>query len=133
MLSVLGRPRLPGAVQRDIRNGRPLKQRHPGERNSGRPTGLLPGWKEAQAPDGKTYYFNASTGETRWERPAAEETGGGSVRNSGADRPNVPTTAVVVAARPVIPGVAGLAKLPKGWRMITGADGKPCKNEAEGV
>ena len=30
------------------------------------------GWKEAKAPDGKIYYFNASTGETKWDRPVDE-------------------------------------------------------------
>ena len=30
---------------------------------------LLPGWKSATTPDGRTYYYNAGRQETRWERP----------------------------------------------------------------
>ena len=26
-------------------------------------------WKEASAPDGRKYYYNAETGETRWDTP----------------------------------------------------------------
>lgn len=28
------------------------------------------GWQEAKSPDGKSYYYNRRTNETRWERPA---------------------------------------------------------------
>ena len=31
---------------------------------------LLAGWKEAKAPDGRTYYFHTETKETKWTRPA---------------------------------------------------------------
>ena len=43
----------------------------------------------------------------------------------GAEKPKAPTTALAVKVKPVIPGVPGMAKLPNGWRMVTGADGKP--------
>ena len=115
MLAKMGRPRLPGVLQRDIRNSKPLRPTRSSDRSASH--GLLPGWKEAKAPDGRTYYFHAESGETKWDKPAAEE-------SSAGERPKKPTAALVVRAKPVIPGVAGLAKLPRGWRMITGADGK---------
>jgi len=118
MLAVMKRPPLPKTLQRDIRNGFALRPTRSDDRSSGRPSGLLPGWQEAKAPDGRTYYHHEN-GEVRWDRPAAPDA------QSGSSRPSIPTTAVVVAAKPVIPGVPGLAKLPMGWRMITGADGKP--------
>ena len=34
-------------------------------------SGLPKGWQESTAPDGRTYYYNKSSGETKWERPAA--------------------------------------------------------------
>ena len=35
-------------------------------------TGALPaGWIEADAPDGKKYYYNQNTGATSWEKPTA--------------------------------------------------------------
>ena len=38
----------------------------------------------------------------------------------------MPSTAVAVRVKPVIPGVPGnVGKLPGGWRLITGQDGKP--------
>jgi hypothetical protein len=122
MLAKMGRPKLPTALQRDIRNGKPLMSRGPVKDRSG-VSGLAPGWKETKGPDGRTYYFNAA-GETRWEKPLAAD--GGSSRSSEVDGVRaVATTAVVVASKPVIPGVPDMAKLPRGWRMMTGADGKP--------
>ena len=101
MLAKMGRPRLPGVLQRDIRNSKPLRPTRSSDRSASH--GLLPGWKEAKAPDGRTYYFHAESGETKWDKPAAEE-------SSAGERPKKPTAALVVRAKPVIPGVAGLAK-----------------------
>ena len=79
--------------------------------------GLPAGWTEEVDPSsGDVYFYNAATGETKWDRPAAPQ--------SASAPPAVPSTAVVAAAKPVIPSVAGIAKLPRGWRMITDADGK---------
>ena len=114
------RPQLPKALARDIRQGASLKNRGASnDRSAVGSGGLLPGWQEATAPDGKTYYYNAESGETRWDKPAAAENTG------GAEKPKAPTTALAVKVKPVIPGVPGMAKLPNGWRMVTGADGKP--------
>ena len=74
MLAALGRPKLPNMVQRDIRNGKALRPTRTGpERSGGKPSGLLPGWKEAKAPDGRTYYYHAASQKTQWERPQPEE------------------------------------------------------------
>jgi hypothetical protein len=121
MLTALARPKLPGTLQRDIRSGFVLRPTRGVSDRSGLGSGLAPGWKEAKAPDGRVYYFHEKSGEVKWERPAKA----GSSDSVGESRPQMPSSAVVVAARPVIPGVAGLAKLPRGWRMITGADGRP--------
>lgn len=31
-------------------------------------------WKEAKAPDGRTYYWNTTNKETRWEKPEVART-----------------------------------------------------------
>ena len=80
---------------------------------------LPPGWTEAFTPEGKPYYFNSESGETRWERPAPPSNDDNLSERSA----ELKKGAMVVAAKPVIPGVAGLAKLPRGWRMITDKDG----------
>ena len=118
MLAKLGRPNLPSALQRDIRKGMALRSRGASnDRSAATAGGLLPGWKEATAADGKTYYFNAESGETRWDRPSA---------GAPAAKPKVPGTAVVVKVKPVIPGIptSGIGKLPNGWRMMTTSEGK---------
>ena len=32
---------------------------------------LLPGWTEHISPNGLTYYYNASTNQSQWDRPVA--------------------------------------------------------------
>ena len=124
--------RINHALGLDIRRGKTLKPNFevndrssaPGTRNE-----LLPGWREAQSGDGRTYFYNEA-GETRWDRPAAvEEGGGGPSGHSSRRGSNNPGggggTALAVMQKPIIPNVAGIGKLPRGWRLITGADGKP--------
>ena len=120
MLAKLGRPKLPGRLQRDIRNSKALKPASTNDRSGLADNLLPPGWTEAFTPEGKPYYFNSESGETRWERPAPPSNDDNLSERSA----ELKKGAMVVAAKPVIPGVAGLAKLPKGWRMITDKDGK---------
>ena len=54
------------------------------------------GWKDAKAPDGRTYYFHTETKETTWTRPAAD-------------------LAAPAAADP---------PLPAGWKQAKAADGR---------
>lgn len=59
------RPVMPGNLARDIRKGRALRSAGTtDDRSAAGAGGLLPGWKEATSPDGKTYYFNADTQES---------------------------------------------------------------------
>jgi len=119
MITTMKRPALPKGLQRDIRIGRMLRATAgPAKQQQ---NGLLTGWAEAKAPDGKTYFYHAESGEVSWERPAA------AAADKDGGKPKVPSSAVVVAAKPVIPGIPvanGVAKLPRGWRCLTGADGK---------
>ena len=57
---------------------------------------LPAGWKQAKAPDGRTYYFHTETKETTWTRPAA-------------------ALAAPAAADP---------PLPAGWKQAKAADGR---------
>ena len=116
--------RINEALGRDIRKGKQLKQNFNCNDRSGAngvAGALAPGWREAQAGDGRTYYYNEE-GQTVWERPLADPSGkGNSSRKNSAPR----STALTVKAKPVIPGgMQGIGKLPRGWRLITGADGK---------
>jgi len=109
---------LSDALAIDIRRGKLLRPTSVHDRSAPQGVaGQLPeGWQEAATPEGRPYYYNEA-GETRWERPAEEP--------AGDERPK-PSTALAVVQKPVIPGgVAGIGKLPRGWRMVTGADGKP--------
>jgi len=46
------------------------------------PTKAVTPWQEFTTPEGKPYYFNTVTKETRWEKPA--ELGGGAAAGTGA-------------------------------------------------
>ena len=48
-----------------------------------RPQKLQPGWEQASADDGRTYYVNASTGDTSWEAPLAAPGAGAGGRAGG--------------------------------------------------
>ena len=110
---------LPGDLSRDIRRGRALRSGGRTDDRSGAGAGgLAPGWKETTAPDGRTYYFN-DKGETSWEKPVDP-----SAATSSRAESKPKKGAIVAAVKPVIPGVAGLGKLPQGWRMLTGEDGR---------
>ena len=37
----------------------------------GAAAGLPAGWSEETAPDGRQYYYNKASGETRWDKPTA--------------------------------------------------------------
>ena len=114
MLVALKRP-LTTQLAADIRKGRTLRSRGPvSDRSSSAVAALPEGWNEATAPDGKTYYFNAE-GKTRWDRPAPP---------AGQASPRGGTTALAVKSKPVMPNLDTLGKLPRGWRMVTGEDGK---------
>ena len=118
MITVMKRA-LPGDLSRDIRRGRALRSGGRTDDRSGAGAGgLAPGWKETTAPDGRTYYFN-DKGETSWEKPVDP-----SAATSSRAESKPKKGAIVAAVKPVIPGVAGLGKLPQGWRMLTGEDGR---------
>ena len=40
------------------------------------PPKLPPSWQSATHTDGRTYYYNRSTGESQWKPPAVESGGG---------------------------------------------------------
>ena len=118
MITVMKRA-LPADLSRDIRRGRALRSGGRTDDRSGAGAGgLAPGWKETTAPDGRTYYFN-DKGETSWEKPVDP-----SAATSSRAESKPKKGAIVAAVKPVIPGVAGLGKLPQGWRMLTGEDGR---------
>lgn len=60
--------------------------------------GVKGAWKEAQAPNGKTYYYNTLTKETAWRRPPEM---GGAPGGGGAATPSIhaPPAAFKPAAR----------------------------------
>ena len=118
MITVMKRA-LPADLSRDIRRGRALRSGGRTDDRSGAGAGgLAPGWKETTAPDGRTYYFN-DKGETSWEKPVDPAAATSSRAESKPKK-----GAIVAAVKPVIPGVADIGKLPQGWRMLTGDDGR---------
>mmetsp|Transcript_88692 Transcript_88692/g.228750 ORF Transcript_88692/g.228750 Transcript_88692/m.228750 type:complete len:316 (-) Transcript_88692:50-997(-) len=64
------------------------------------PTKAVTPWQEFTTPEGKPYYFNSVTKETRWEKPA--ELGG-----AGAGAPGVPAGAGPLALAAAAAGAAG--------------------------
>ena len=86
---------------------------------------LPPGWSSAQASDGRAYYYNSSSGETRWERPGGDESAPAPAPAGALTIFSKPNFAPAASPKPTVPaGVAGIGKLPKGWRMGAAADGK---------
>lgn len=60
------------------------------------PTKAVTPWQEFTTPEGKPYYFNSVTKETRWEKPS--ELGGGSAVGGGASSSAAGDLAVAAAA-----------------------------------
>jgi hypothetical protein len=54
-------------------------------------------WQEFTTPEGKPYYFNTVTKETRWEKPA--ELGGGAVAASGGAQAAIGGAQLAIAAQ----------------------------------
>ena len=107
----------PADLSRDIRRGRALRSGgHTDDRRRRGRAGA--GVEGDNGPDGRTYYFN-DKGETSWEKPVDP-----SAATSSRAESKPKKGAIVAAVKPVIPGVAGLGKLPQGWRMLTGEDGR---------
>ena len=83
-----GLRRINEALGLDIRRGKQLKPNfNVNDRSAaaGTADALEPGWREAQAGDGRTYYYNEA-GETRWDRPSAAAAGGGDSGRGGASK-----------------------------------------------
>ena len=59
--------------EKEVRNEQDQQQRVEEHQEEEQPSPLAEGWAEYKDPTtGKPYYYNASTGTTSWERPAAE-------------------------------------------------------------
>ena len=83
------------------------------------PLSVLPhGWTEAQSEEGDTYYWAPATGETMWERPSGEPSGGGAapldvasiipeVNNEGDQSSPAEGSQLAPAAAPVTAAAAG--------------------------
>lgn len=71
---------------------------------------LLPGWEFIVDEDGDQYYFNASTGESSWERPTADPS---AAEAAAVDDGGGITDATHVDGRPLAPG----------WQRVVDDDG----------
>ena len=87
------------------------------------PSALPPGWKQANDPSGRTYYYNSRTQETRWERPAGQEARASRVSTGGgAAQVSTGGGAAMGARKSATKGVG--FGLPPGWREARDPSGK---------
>lgn len=89
-------------------------------------------WAQASTAEGKTYYFNAATGESRWDRPADYQPSNDlppAARSSAGSLP-----AANVYGKTVAGGTTSTANVAASWReLVTQAGKKYYYNEVTKV
>ena len=60
---------IPGAAEEIPASGGDSARSNPSPFMSGKPVDGFPDWASYPSPDGRTYYYNAKTGTSSWERP----------------------------------------------------------------